>query len=403
MSNFSCLLAERVDLIIEQWMQAVREDRHMKTDDTLSPMAVRDHLPLVLQAIVSILSRTEADDIETLVSASFEHGILRAEQGFEPTEVAREYRLLRSVIFSCLETELMAESSVEVYRVFRLIDLVVDEAVAQSFKSYVDQRLKELKQLQGHVTMANQEINRLVQTSQDTLSHQLADKIRTPLSSIIGYTDLFLRQQKQTPELHSISGQLEYIERALRNGRQILHLINDTTDLLSYEAGQLQLHLLPTHVSSIVNQTLQIMAPEIAEKALPVEFICESTPTQVLTDPWRLQQIVINLLSNAIRYTDSGSVEIRYQELDPQFWSISIKDTGMGIAPNEQARIFEPYYRVDASDSTPDAKSTGLGLAIVLRLVKLLQGEIEVQSELGVGSTFTVRFPIEGPDIGSPK
>ncbi len=99
MINFSQLLIERSDSIIEQWMKAVREDKHMETDDTLSVTAVQDHVPLVLKAIASVLSKTQPSDIQALVSAGLEHGVLRAEQGFVPTEVAREYRLLREAIF----------------------------------------------------------------------------------------------------------------------------------------------------------------------------------------------------------------------------------------------------------------------------------------------------------------
>jgi len=394
MINFSQLLIERSDLIIEQWMKAIREDRHMETDDTLSVTAVRDHVPFVLKAIASVLSKTEPSDVQMLVSAGLEHGVLRAEQGFDPTEVAREYRLLREAIFSSLEPELFKESSIEVYRVFRLIDTVVDEAISQSFKSYVGERVKELKQLQQQAKMANQEVTRLVQTSQDTLSQQLTDKLKAPLSSVIEYTNLFLRQQKQITEAEDISPRIGHIERVLQNSRQLLRLINDTTELLRYETGQLQLHLLPTNVSFIIEQTLQAMESEVSSKGLQVIVECGSAPPQVVTDPLRLQQIITNLLNNAVQFTETGSVQVHCKELSDQRWSISVEDTGVGISPEDKARIFEPYFQVDANDRSAKSGSTGLGLAITLRLVRLLQGEIEVVSEVGIGSTFTVRFPL---------
>jgi signal transduction histidine kinase len=112
------------------------------------------------------------------------------------------------------------------------------------------------------------------------------------------------------------------------------------------------------------------------------------------TDPLRLQQIITNLLSNAFRYTESGSIHIHCETQSDQRWCISIQDTGMGIAPADQSRIFEPYFRAGTSDRASESEGTGLGLAIVLRLVKLLQGDISVTSEVGVGSTFTVCFPL---------
>jgi signal transduction histidine kinase len=393
MINFSQLLAERADAVIEQWMEAVRQDRHMRADDTLSLTAVRDHIPLVLRAIATILSKTQASDVQALAQASLEHGVLRAEQGFDPTEVAREYRLLRSAIFSSLEPELMSATPREVYRVFRLIDTVVDEAISQSFKSYVGERVKELEQLQRQVTLENQEINRLVRTNQDTLSQQFTDKLKAPLNSVIDYTNLFLRQQKQLTEASNISPRVEHIERVLHNSRQLLRLINDTTEMLRYETGQLQLHLLPTNVSFMIQQTVQSIASEVAAKGLQITIACESAPVQILTDPLRLQQIITSLLSNAVRYTEAGSIQIQCQELPNQQWSLAIKDTGVGIAPEDQAKIFEPYFQVDSS-RFPESEGTGLGLAIALRLVRLLQGKIHVASEVGVGSTFTVIFPI---------
>lgn len=384
-------------------MAAVRTDKHMKTDDTLTVTAVRDHVPLVLRAIVTILSQTQEGDVRALAEASLEHGVLRAEQGFDPTEIAREYCLLRSVIFSCLKPELISESPIEVYRVFRLIDLVIDEAIGRSFKSYVNERLKELEQLQDQVILGNQEIGRLVQTNQDALSQQLTNQLRTPLSSIIGYTDLFLRQQKQISDTQSITPRIEYIERALQNSRRLLRLINDTTELRRYETGQLKLNLLSTNVTSVIQLTLQVMETTIAAKNLQIITNCDAAPTRVLTDPLRLQQIVTNLLSNAIRYTEAGSIRICCQEESnrpdqpdqpEQRWLISIQDTGIGIAPEDLAHIFEPYFRVDSGDRSPEADGTGLGLALVQRLVRLLQGEITVTSEVGVGSTFTVYFPL---------
>lgn len=393
MINFSQLLADKTEIVIERWMNAVRADKHMKTDDTLSVTAVRDHIPLVLQAIVTVLSKTQEGDVQTLAEASLEHGVLRAEQGFNPTEIAREYCLLRSVIFSTLKTELVNEDPIEIYRVFRLVDLVIDQAIGQSFKSYVNERLKELEQLQQQVALANQEINRLVQANQETFSQQLTNQLRTPLSSIIGYTDLFLRQQKQTAETQNILPRIEYIERALQNSRLLLRLINDTTELRRYETGQLKLHLLPTNVASVIQLTLQVMQASIAAKALQISIDCESAPAQVFTDPLRLQQIITNLLSNAIHYTDSGSIQIRCQTQPNQRWCIAIQDTGCGIAPEDQPHIFEPYFRGNTSDRSSETDHTGLGLAIVSRLVKLLQGNIEVTSEVGVGSTFTLCFP----------
>jgi signal transduction histidine kinase len=116
-------------------------------------------------------------------------------------------------------------------------------------------------------------------------------------------------------------------------------------------------------------------------------------PQQVVTDPLRVRQIITNLVSNAIRYTDSGTVEVICQCCEPNAWQLIVRDTGQGINIEDQERIFQPYFRA-GSQETYLPESTGLGLAIVAQLVNLLSGKIELISELGQGSTFTVTFPL---------
>jgi signal transduction histidine kinase len=144
--------------------------------------------------MATVLSHTQESEIQPIVKASLYHGMLRAEQGFDPAEVAREYRLLRQVIFSVLEANLLTGTPAEAIRAVRLIDAVIDEAIAQCFKSYVDERLRELQQLQNQLTRTNQELTRLLRANQESLS-VLAHELKTPLNSIIGYSELFLRHQ----------------------------------------------------------------------------------------------------------------------------------------------------------------------------------------------------------------
>lgn len=393
MLNFGQIITERTDAILNEWIESVRQDRHLKSDDTLSSTAIRDHVPMVLEAMATVLSRSEEDDIQLLVDASLQHGILRAQQGFDPAEIAREYRLLRRSIFAMLEADLLREASIEVFRVFRLIDMVVDEAIAQCFKSYVGERMKELEQLQRQLALTGQEMDRLVRTNQDSLS-SVTDELNVRLNTIVGFSELFLRQQQQTATSEDTAPKLDHIERVLRNGRYLLHLINDLNELSRYEAGKLKLHLMATNVRAIVQEIVQVMAPTIAAKGLEVSVDCAMAPDQVLSDPLRLHQVITSLLHNASRYTNAGSIQLTAQTLPNQCWSIAVADTGAGIAPEDQAKIFEPQFQLETSDQSRDFDSKGLGLAIASRLINLLQGKINVTSALGVGSTFTVTFPL---------
>jgi signal transduction histidine kinase len=394
--DFSQVLSQKSDTIVDSWVKAVCHDQQIEIAQEMTYKAVRDSLPRVLEAMATMLSQSQDNDVTKLVDASLEHGRIRAEQGFEPAEIAREYRLLRSVIFSILETDLVQASPADILRAVRLIDTVIDEAIARCFNSYTEGRLQELAQLKSQLELTNQELTRLVRASKENLSH-LAHELKTPLTSIIGYSDLYLRQQKQnsgtqTSDIKDNTANLESIERVLRSGRLLLRLINDALEISRYDAGQMQLQPNAVKVQELIHDTLHMVEPLARSKELQLVIDCTHAPEQVWTDGLRLQQIVTNLLSNAIRYTESGTVCLKCVTLPNDRWAIQISDTGAGIEPKDQLNIFNPYFRADTQSKVD---GTGLGLAIVDRLVKLLQGEMMLASHPGSGSTFAVTLPIK--------
>lgn len=429
--DFSQVVAEKTDIILYKWVIAVRQDRRIESADDLSYTAIRNHIPDVLKAMVTVLSKSEDSDVKSIVAASLQHGVLRAEQGFDPAEIAREYHLLRSVIFETIETDLLRGTSAGIIRSMRLIDATIDEAIARCFKSYVDERLRDLQYLYVSLTLHNEELTRLVSANQEYLS-QLAHDLKHPLTSIIGYSDLFLRQQRQNTELEDTNVNLEHIERVLRNGRHLLRIINDALEISRCDAGQIKLQPAPTNVRELIDNVREMLEPLAVKKNLQVVVNCDRAPEEVITDSLQLQQVVTNLVSNAIRYTESGTISIVCQLLEnnsaiapmlptkdllednpslvvkgnmamiletpsdkSRYFAIAISDTGIGIAPEDQTRIFEPYFRASSTNQPPLPDSTGLGLAIVYRLVKLLQGQINLISQVGVGSTFIVTLPLQ--------
>lgn len=408
MLDFSQSLAAKTDIIVERWIEQVRQGREIKSALDLPPTALQDEIPKVLGAMGTVLSSSpEDDDLTTITEASLEHGSCRAKQGYNSAEITWEYCLLRRTIFSTLEPDLLKGSPQEILRAFNVINAVLDQAMTQCFHSYVEERIKELEQLQGQLSLTNQELTRLLRASQDNISH-LAHELKTPLNSIIGYSELLLRQQRPNPksanvvEKHSnniegpanIDSSLSNIERVLRNGRQLLRLVNDSLELSRYGAGRIELHLVSIDVRSVINNAVEMVMPLAQAKGLQLEVDYVSAPPQVHTDPFRLQQILTNLLSNAVCYTDSGSIQLVCLKLLGDEWSVSVTDTGVGIAAEDQTRIFEPFARVVNQKVQQPGDGTGLGLAIVSRLAHLLQGKIELISKVGVGSTFTVVLPL---------
>ncbi|MEO1183198.1 MAG: HAMP domain-containing sensor histidine kinase, partial [Cyanobacteria bacterium J06636_27] len=312
----------------------------------------------------------------------------------DASEIAREYHLFRQVIFSILEDYFLESSPLEIMRTIRLINSVVDEAIAICFNSYTQQRIQELENIQNQLALHNQELSTFVRTSQDNMSF-LAHELKSPLTSIIGYSDLFLRLQKQKTEVNSTYGNLEHIEKVLISGRKLLRLINSALEISRLQAGESKLNLESINPRLLIEEVNDMLEPSLGKKSIKIIVNYKKSPEIVVTDGLKLQQVITNILSNAIRYTESGTIEINCETLDENKWKIMISDTGIGISEEDLSNIFNPYYRGNSEAESCMIDGTGLGLAIVSQLVEVIKGEIKVDSVLGKGSVFTIVLPIE--------
>ena len=388
------LLAER-EIIIEKWIEAVRQNFEIESARGLTYQSVRDSIPDIIEVIASLLSKSLTDQPEQKEHKGLKHGLVRAEQGYDVAEIMREFLVLRKIILAVLKPHLLSSSSnssSEIIEAVELINTTLDEVISISLESYVETRLHELKQVQSQVLLSNQELTRLVQTQKDNLSH-LSHELKNPINAMIGFSTLLLQKQQQLSQRQNTSLDLELIERVLKNGRYLMQLINNVLEISRYEAGKVKLNLIPTKVSSLIKTSIETMESLAHQKNLEVIVDCDRAPEQVITDPLKLQQIVINLVSNAIRYTNSGIVKITCQVFENNQWLLTVSDTGIGISSEDREQIFQPYF----CSSSPDnysSESIGLGLAIVAQLVELLQGKIELFSRVGEGSTFAVNFPL---------
>lgn len=217
-----------------------------------------------------------------------------------------------------------------------------------------------------------------------TMSHEL----RTPMNAVIGFSQLLLRQRQHplTPE------QTDMMERILNNGKHLLALINEILDLSKIEAGRLELKLEAFDLIALVRATASELRSLADEKHLTLTIIDNVQSANVINDSVRLRQILVNLLSNAIKFTQKGTVEVTITEISSDRLALTVKDTGIGIAKEELEHIFEEFRQIDQT-ITRRYPGTGLGLAITKSLVELMQGTIEVESQLGQGSTFRIELP----------
>ena len=385
-------LLAKSEIITESWIASIRDDLDIESARGLAYQSVRDSIPLVLQALATLLSTSLTDNTQKLDDNGLEHGIVRAEQGYDITEIMREYGLLREIVLTTLEPDLSTGSVRKALQTAKLIDSVIDRVISLSLKSFVEVRLRELEQLQTQLILANQELTRLVATQKEDLSH-LAHELKSPLNSIMGFTQLLLRQQKQITQGQDTSLNLKLTEKVMSNSKQLLRLINNTLDLSRYQSGKMQINIESIDLKSLITMVTESLEPLAKEKELEIITVCDRAPQEIFSDSLKLRQIITNLVSNAIRYTKLGTITVICQTEERERWSIMVVDTGIGLSSEAQKQVFEAYFRVKEGDNAL-LDSTGLGLAIVDKLVKLLQGEIELKSELGKGSAFSATFPI---------
>lgn len=243
--------------------------------------------------------------------------------------------------------------------------------------------LKRVEEELVRAKEAAESADRLKSVFLATMSHEL----RTPLNSIIGFTGILL-QGLAGPLNEEQAKQLSMVRTSARH----LHaLINDVLDLSKIEAGQLQIELAPFDLREAAQNVLQTMEPLASKKGLELRLDIGPEVGTLVSDRRRVEQVLMNLVSNAIKFTERGTVGVASAARDG-IVEISVRDTGIGIKPEDRKLLFHPFQQVDVG-LTRKHDGTGLGLSICRRLLELLGGTIDVQSEPGAGSTFTFRLP----------
>jgi PAS domain S-box-containing protein len=214
----------------------------------------------------------------------------------------------------------------------------------------------------------------------------MSHEIRTPMTAILGYADALLE-----PGLTE-SERLEAAATIRRNGQHLMGILSDILDLSKIEAGQVSVTLAPVGVVELVNEVARALAAQAAAKGIALAVdVAADLPPRVHTDAMRLRQILLNLVGNAVKFTERGEVRVKVTVHGPRV-HIEVADTGIGIAPEHQATLFKPFVQADAS-ATRKYGGTGLGLAISQRLAGLLGGEISFRSTPGAGSVFVLMLP----------
>lgn len=221
----------------------------------------------------------------------------------------------------------------------------------------------------------------------DRFFRNVSHELRTPLTSVIGFAELLMEDTEEPLS----SRQKKQLSRVIGNSHKLLGMVNDLLDMSRIEAGRMELHVGAVKVEEFLLQIVANLAPLASGKDLDLDVTITGTLPTVQTDEQKLGQIMVNLISNAIKFTNQGSVKISASATEKSF-SISVKDTGQGIPTEDLKNIFKEFYR--GHKQAPNERGSGLGLAIAQRMAGLLGGRISVKSMPGEGSTFKVTLPL---------
>ena len=371
--------------ILKEWETQSREK--VAAAKVQSHLALRDSLPEFLDQLALTL---ECDDPKKLAAANAEvareHGEDRAKQPeYTLEEVIFEYHILRAVIVTHLETAGTTDSQSR-----KIIHEFIDRGIGKAAATYAEFEISSKAIQAKYFEEAKIEAERSNQAKSAFLAN-MSHEIRTPLGAILGFTDLL-----KEPDL-SNEDRNQFLDTITRNGKALTKIIDDILDLAKVESGKLDVENIDLSIFSLIDDVMDVFRERTKAKGIFLRSqFDKNTPARILSDPTRIRQILINVVGNAIKFTEVGGVIIDVRTgqsagLKTQF-IISVKDTGVGISDEEKIRLFQPFMQADNS-TTRKYGGTGLGLALSKRLAVALGGDIAIENRVSeTGTTFTFTF-----------
>lgn len=314
--------------------------------------------------------------------------------------IARLRRSMKQILRNEFETEIRVSSQGELG--------LIEKGCAHLQKQY----LSTIRDLNQHIEVATEDLQQSLELLEEKNIELSLDKkkseeksrqksefianmsheIRTPMNGVIGFTNVLL-ESKLDPL------QLDYVKTIKLSAQDLLGIINDILDFSKIDAGKLNLDCIPVDIRGCIDEVLALASPNVHKKGIDLIPITEvNVPKTVLGDPFRIKQIISNLITNAVKFTDHGYVSIRTkieQETDKDYTlCLTVSDTGIGISPEDQNKLFTAFNQADTS-ITRRYGGSGLGLVICKKLCEEMHGRISLTSELNKGSTFSARIKVE--------
>jgi signal transduction histidine kinase len=395
LSQLADYLYSHKEDVINRWIEAVDYNPKIETADHLTKKQLLDHLPDLFDEMCNLLHQDNSPEIKTEIKHDSQiHGRHRWLQGYRLDELLREIEIIRRIVLVEWVTNFGQQESNFKGQIKKRAKEIIHSFFANltlnSVTQFVQDRETELLDYNRKLQESNEKL-RQVDDSRlrftRTLSHELRN-ILHPMNTAI----------KLLGEELDTSTKDKILEIFIRKIRDMTTLTNQLLDFANLLAGQQQVEWQVLEIRSIFDESVSSYETIAKSKGLDFQTHFNLEVESIETDQLKLKQVISNLLSNALKYTEQGSVCLSFHSADSENLSIYVEDTGAGISPEDLTHLFEEFHRSSATAHVP---GTGLGLAITKRLVELLNGRIQVESEIGKGSRFEVILPISRNSVGS--
>ncbi|MBX3430255.1 MAG: PAS domain-containing protein [Hyphomonadaceae bacterium] len=280
---------------------------------------------------------------------------------------------------TAVATEAIDEAAVNVAEMYERLDSIMAEMNARDEK--LAKTLANLRTAREEADAAN--------VSKSEFLTSMSHELRTPLNAIIGYSEMLMEEAESDGRDSDIAD----LQRVLSSARQLLHLINEILDLSKIEAGRMDIAASEFDIAALVSEAVATVRPNAEKNGSVLKLDVDPSIGVVSTDSFKLNQCLLNLLSNAAKFTKDGEIAINVRR-EGEIVAIAVSDTGIGMSEDQVGRLFNAFVQADALTERRYG-GTGLGLALTRRIMQMLDGDVSVVSEIGKGSTFTLRFPAQ--------
>lgn len=399
--EFADFLLAQESAIVDRWRERSEADRELDIVGRLTRAEFQNNIPAALEDFCKILATGDRTIDVLLKKDVAEHGHHRWKQGFSLRQLIRDWGHFNQVLTETIDQYYQdqgAGQSEDRSTALRRLTEYLTEAASYSVERFDDLRRAEATALLHDLQMTKRQLQEVTQ-ARGALLRQVAHDIRGGLSSVTGVST-YLRATGANPE--TFNDMLDVLDNGVRS---VVDMLSSLLDLSRIEAGAETVHLSSVNVDELLAELARDLSPTAMEKGLSLQFSgCPNAVVQ--TDPSKLRRIAQNLLNNAICYTDSGEVRLACEMAECN-WVLRVEDTGPGVQATSGSAVAKELDDEDSSTPAVDQKARsayhgeGIGLTIVKQLCTLLDAGISMESEDGVGTRFTIEFPL-GYDSAAP-